>query len=241
MMKTTVLFFLLAAGFVSAAEWQWSFPGPGKDGALTFLWIPPECEQVRGVVVGQRNMLEEGVFEHPAFRANLARLGLAERWIVPADDVVFRFGQGAGETIETMLNQFASTSGYGELQTAPVIPMGHSACASFPWNFTAWQPERTLAVPSIKGPDNLPRWTGLPFESPLTHATGGGSIQVDRICGPVRKIKDDTFQIKLDRTFAAQDRRNFDVWLRAWRPGGREHKSMVQQASLVEQTFYILK
>lgn len=427
-------FILIAAGLVYAAEWQWSLPTPARDGSYTFLWIPPNCEQVRGIVVGQRNMLEEGIFEHPAFRANLSQLGIAEMWIVPPYDVVFRYDQGAGDTIETLLDRFAEKSGYTELAEVPIIPMGHSACASFPWNFAAWKPERTLAVLSLKGDapltrmtgsgrpnpdwgnrnidgipglmvmgeyewlegrilpalefkethpgaclavladighghfdisddlisflnlfiekavhyrlqkggadlkpidpkdgwlvqrwtlnqprtiepapysdytgdrneafwafdresalaiqryrknqigrkpqllgfvhagnvmkqsnthwqvrfpgdivkedgtftvqatfldqvqegsDNLTRWTYLPFGTQLSHAAAGGPIQIDRICGPVVKTAPETFRITLDRTWAADDRRNYDIWLRAWHPGDDEHKSIVQQA-----------
>lgn len=59
------LVFLLAATLFSApgAEWQWSTAvrnartnsfGPPR----AFLWIPPNCERVRGVVVAQHNMEE---------------------------------------------------------------------------------------------------------------------------------------------------------------------------------------
>ena len=51
-----------------------------------FLWIPPDCRQVRGVVVGQNNMLEEGILQHPDFRKALAQLGFAEIFIAPTFD-----------------------------------------------------------------------------------------------------------------------------------------------------------
>ena len=47
------------------AEWQWAVP---VDNGYAFLWIPPGCDQVRGVMFGQHNMLEEGIMEHPAMR-----------------------------------------------------------------------------------------------------------------------------------------------------------------------------
>ena len=40
--------------------------------ACVFLWIPPHSKQVRTVVVGQNNMVEQGILEHPAFRNALA-------------------------------------------------------------------------------------------------------------------------------------------------------------------------
>jgi hypothetical protein len=153
------LLWFMALAAVHAAEWQWSVPvGAGR----AFLWIPPGCQQVRAVVLAQHNMLEEGVLEHVRFRDALAGLGIAEVWIAPPVDPVFRFDQGAGERFAGILGELATESGYGEIAHAPVVPLGHSACASFPWNFAAWNPARTLALISLKG------------DAPLTLMTGSG-------------------------------------------------------------------
>jgi len=147
-----------------AAEWQWSVP----DGdARAFLWIPPECKQVRAVVVANHNMIEQGILEHPAMRKTLAGLGIAEVWVVHYLDIPFDFNKGAGEHFERIINALAEESGYGELKFAPVVPLGHSACASYPWNFTAWNPGRTLAVLSVHG------------DAPQTNLTGYGRANVD--------------------------------------------------------------
>lgn len=114
------------------------------------------------MVVGQNNMLEQGILEHPHFRAALAAEGIAEVFIAPPFDNVFKFDQGAGERFDAMLRALATDSGYDELATAPVVPIGHSACASYPWNFAAWKPQRTLAVLSVKG------------DAPETNLTGSG-------------------------------------------------------------------
>jgi hypothetical protein len=147
---------------VAAAEWQWSVvvesmksPAPDTDGQndhpRAFLWIPPNCERVRAVVVAQHNMLEEGILEHAGFRQELARLGIATIWISPPSIPTFDFNKGAGEQFEDMMQLLARESGYGELEFAPVIFLGHSAAASGPWNFAAWNPGRTLAAISVKG------------------------------------------------------------------------------------------
>jgi hypothetical protein len=101
-------------------------------------------------------MLEEGILEHPAMRRALAEIGMAAVWISPALDGVFRFDQGAGEHFEEMMDALAKESGYSELEFAPVVPLGHSAMASYPYHFAAWKPGRTLAAISCKGtwPDN---------------------------------------------------------------------------------------
>lgn len=141
------------------AVWQWSAPA-GKGRA--FLWIPEDCRQVRAVVVAQHNMIEQGILEHATMRRTLAGLGLAEVLIAPPLDPAFRFDRGAGERFDAILASLARESGYTELASAPVVPLGHSACASFPWNFAAWAPQRTLAVLSIKG------------DAPRTDLTGSG-------------------------------------------------------------------
>ena len=63
---------------VKGAEWQWSVLAHNvisqetNDHPRAFLWIPSNCKQVRAIVVGQHNMLEEGILEHSVFRKKLA-------------------------------------------------------------------------------------------------------------------------------------------------------------------------
>ena len=163
-----VLLALFALLFIArsaiCAEWQWSVP---MDKGRAFLWIPPNCRQLRAVVVGQNNMIEQGILEHPDFRKTLEDEGMGEVFIAPPFDFVFQFDQDAGEKFDDMMNRLAEVSGYSELKFAPVVPLGHSACASFPWNFAAWNPGRTLAVLSVHG------------DAPLTKLTGSGRPNPD--------------------------------------------------------------
>jgi hypothetical protein len=50
-----------------------------------------------------------------------------------------------------MLDGLAEESGYAELKFVPVVPLGHSAAASWPYYFAAWNPGRALAALSISG------------------------------------------------------------------------------------------
>ena len=155
---------LFLSQLLSAAVYQWSVPeGNGR----AFLWVPENCTQLRAVVVAQNNMLEERVLEHPAFRKELSDLGIGIVWVAPAFEGGTMIEQGAGERLKVVLNTLAQISGYHELATAPVVPMGHSACATFPWNYAAAYPERTLAVLSIHG------------DAPQTHLTGNGKPRMD--------------------------------------------------------------
>lgn len=141
----------------SAAEWQWSVPIAGVTSRETdgppraFLWIPPAAAYVRGVVVGQHSMEEEPILEHAVFRAALGELGFAAIWISPPLDLWFDVASGSGAHFDTLLAALAAESGYAELKHASVVPFGHSAAASYPWNFARWAPERTLAVLSLSG------------------------------------------------------------------------------------------
>lgn len=170
-------FFFVCAGCQAAiaAEWQWSasvdsitLPNSSEH-PRAFLWVPPDCKQVRGMVVGQNNMIEEGIFQHPDFRKTLARLGFAEIYIAPTFDTWQNATNNgaANEKFTALLKSLADESGYNELQFAPVVPMGHSAMASFPWNFAAWNPQRTLAILSVHG------------DAPQTDLVGNGRPNVD--------------------------------------------------------------
>ena len=175
MLKYKIFFWWIVSTLITthlfAAEWQWSVPVTGTVSKETnahptaFLWIPPNCKQLKGVIIAQHNMIEEGILEHKSFRNNLARLGIAEIWITPAPDMIYNFNSAA--TFEKMIKDLAEKSGYTELEFSPIIPIGHSAAASYPWNFAAYNPERTLAVLSIHG------------DAPLTNMTGSGQPNPD--------------------------------------------------------------
>ena len=158
---------------VAAAPWQWSVEIKELISEETnahpsaYLWIPENCKQVRAVIIGQHNMTEETIFEHPEFRKNMGKLGIAEIWITPGIDQRWDVTKGTQQIFETMMKNLSEISGYTELEFAPVIPLGHSAMATYPWNFAAWNPERTLAVLSIHG------------DSPRTHLTGYGRANLD--------------------------------------------------------------
>ena len=157
----TVFFFAMTQ--VQGAEWQWSVPmGKGR----AFLWIPPNCKQLRAVVVGQNNMIEQGILEHPDFRKTLADESIGEVFIAPPFEFIFRFDKDAGDRFNDVMQRLAATSGYSELNFAPVVPLGHSACASFPWNFAAWKSERALAVLSVHGDAPLTKYTGCGQPNP---------------------------------------------------------------------------
>ena len=167
-------------GKVNAQVYQWSVPIKSfvstetNDHPTAFLWIPENCRQVKAVVFSQQNMCEETIFNHAAFRGNLAKLDFAIVWIAPGIDQQWDVRNGCQEAFDSMMVDLANVSGYSELKYAPVVPLGHSAMATFPWNFAAWNPERTLAVISYKG------------DAPRTNLTGYGRENLE--WGRIRNI-----------------------------------------------------
>tara|TARA_Y100001933_G_C19015263_1_gene571273 strand:+ start:21635 stop:23311 length:1677 start_codon:yes stop_codon:yes gene_type:complete len=158
---------ILTSGCFTMADeivWQWSVP---VGNARAYLWIPPDCQQVRSIVLANHNMIEQGILEHPTMRRALSELSMGQVWVVPNLDYVFDPAGDAGERFEKMINALAQESGYSELQHTPVVTLGHSANATWPWNFAAWNPDRTLAVLSIHG------------DAPQTNLTGYGRKNPD--------------------------------------------------------------
>jgi hypothetical protein len=167
--KIIIILLSFFSSFPARAQvWQWSVAvdsvvsSETNDYPQAFLWIPENCKQVKAVVFTQHNMVEEGMLEHPVFRKTLTELGIAAIWVTPALTITFDFNKDAGEDFNRMMQLLADASGYSELAHVPVVPMGHSALASFPWNFAAWNPGRTLALVSVHG------------DAPLTNLTGSG-------------------------------------------------------------------
>ena len=140
-----------------AAEWQWSVSLPGTWSADTesekeaFLWIPPTCLHVNAVLIAQQNMTEEVMLRSEMFRNEMERLGVALLFIAPDLDLQWDVNNGCQQHFERMLDTLSVVSGYGELSRAPISPFGLSAQATFPWNFAAWNPERTLCILSYHG------------------------------------------------------------------------------------------
>jgi hypothetical protein len=148
----TILLLLHAEMAVVAQEWQWSVPVQGEKGPVrAFLWIPDDCRQVRGVVLAQHNMEEISILLNPSFRKTMAEIGFAEVWVSPSFNHQFNFKQGAGELFNAFMDSLAVISGYAELHEVPIVGLGHSAAASWPYYFAAWNPARTLACISVSG------------------------------------------------------------------------------------------
>ena len=107
------------------------------------------------------------MFENPVFRRRMQEAGIALVWITPILDFPWNVNTGCNDALLTALDSLAETSGYDELKVVPIVPVGHSAMATFPWNFAAWNPERALAVISYHG------------DAPRTNLTGYGGANLE--------------------------------------------------------------
>ena len=132
-----------------------------------FLWIPNGCEHVNFAVLAQQNMTEEALLRSPRFRKKMKELGGALIWVAPWFSQNWDPQTGCQQTFEEMMVGLAGQSGHPELATVPIVPFGHSAQATFPWNFAAWNPDRTLCIISFHG------------DAPRTNLCGYGTANVE--------------------------------------------------------------
>jgi hypothetical protein len=89
----------------------------GKE-STAYLWLPPEAQQVRGVVMSGMTLMEREFVKDARIRQACA----AERLAI----VFLKCGLGAVD-VQKVLDDLAKVSGYRELSAAPLMFVGHSA------------------------------------------------------------------------------------------------------------------
>ena len=168
-----VFFFFSAFAVGGSGIYQYSVsltdyvsPETGK-APTAYLWIPEGCQQVRAVMVAQQNMTEEMLYKMPTFQRRMQELDVALVWVAPWFSQNWDPATGCQKVFEEMMAGLAGQSGHKELERAPVIPFGHSAQATFPWNFAAWNNDRTLCIISFHG------------DAPRTNLCGYGTANVE--------------------------------------------------------------
>ena len=178
MIKKTVLCLLLALPLLAHAVgrsgmYQCSVELRGYISSETgkapnaYMWMPDGCDTVRAVVFAQMNMTEEMIFKMPAFQQRMQELKTALVWLAPSLSTSWDPATGCQKVFEEMMAGLASQCGHPEVVTVPIVPLGHSAHATFPWNFAAWNPDRTLCIISFHG------------DAPRTNLCGYGTANVE--------------------------------------------------------------
>ena len=154
---------------------SWDFQRPISDDGSSggyFLRLPRGQEQVKAVLYCHQNMTEEVLFRSKMFSSKMDSLGVAmafvqqgsQNWDLSVKDAN---GQTCQEHFEQIMQELARETEHPELATCPIIPFGHSAQATFPWNFAAWNPDRTLCIISYHG------------DAPRTNLCGYGRANVE--------------------------------------------------------------
>ena len=132
-----------------------------------YLWVPEKCKKVKAVMFAQQNMTEETLYKMESFKRKLTEMDVALLWVAPWFSQKWDPVTSCQSTFDDMMTAIAYQSGHMEIAKAPVIPFGHSAQATFPWNFAAWNPDRTLCIISFHG------------DAPRTNLCGFGTSNID--------------------------------------------------------------
>lgn len=122
----------------------------GEEGQRAYLRLPRGAAEVKALLYCHQNMTEEVLFRSGEFCSAIDSLGVAMAF-VQSGSQNWDVSKGCQERFEKIIAGFAAGTGHPEIATAPVIPFGHSAQATFPWNFAAWNPDRTLCIISYHG------------------------------------------------------------------------------------------
>jgi len=141
---------------------------PGPDGkprsATAYLWIPPRCARVRGVLVAGRNVPEHWLVGHDAIRAACADHDLAILWCCPSFfDHTIEDGEHHAAFLDQLVAALAHTSGYDELATAPWLPIGESMHVLMVRRIVAARPDRCIAGIQIKNGSTEPPAATVPM------------------------------------------------------------------------------
>ena len=140
---------------LASSEYQWAIDtlqDKHKRVGRAFLWIPPECEYVRGILWAQQVILEDRVVNDPLIRKVCTRQDLAIIHITPMRIGYDTFGpDGDGpKHFEHIVDNLTAKSGYEELKNAPFLTIGHSGGALPAWRMGYWNPERCFGVISLR-------------------------------------------------------------------------------------------
>lgn len=142
-------------------SWQYSIPLEAGTERRAYLWIPPQCSRVRGILFGLQNMMERSIFEDSVIRNAIASAGMAIVLVSPGSwpqkelerqpNLEFKNPAEAIAGIQGVLKGLAAESGYSEIEYAPLLLLGHSAASPFVWGVTRAWPERVFALLPVKG------------------------------------------------------------------------------------------
>jgi len=167
-----VVFLLLFSCRSLAADYQWSVPLEGKDNqSRAFLWIPPNCKYVRGIVLASQVILEKQVCDNVHIREACAKEGLGIIIVFRSSLTTFYYKNGGEDKkLQKILDDLATISGYSEISVAPLFTVGHSGGGIGAWNIGYWNPARVFGILTLHSAamvnppegDSKARTSGIP-------------------------------------------------------------------------------
>jgi hypothetical protein len=128
-----------------------------KTSATGYLWIPENCQRLRGLLILCANVPEHMLVGHPAIREVCAKRDLGIFW---GTQSFYNFqAKNENKTVVAFLQQLldglAQTSGYAEVATVPWLPMGESGHLLMVDALVEAAPQRCIAGIWIKN-NHLP-------------------------------------------------------------------------------------
>jgi hypothetical protein len=169
---------------------SFTVPGFKPSNTAGYLWIPPACQRVRGLLVMSDNVPEQGLAGSPVIRAVCAEQDLAILFFCPSfriSDVCAdkqmswpEKGKYHGAYLQQCLEALATESGYAELRTVPLLPMGESMSLQVVNLLTLEFPDRCIAGIWIK-------------DAPMGFARPG--LPMLAACGTAAEWEQQTFDI----------------------------------------------
>lgn len=143
---------------LDTAVWQYCASPQIENGETggnvrAFLWVPPKAKRIRGVLIGQFNMVERPIMESKELRERLERIGWGCVWI---DTGMFgiHFDHAKKENaakMQAVFDALAERTGLPYFKEIPFIGIGHSAMADFGYELAAWRPDRAVGAISYDG------------------------------------------------------------------------------------------
>lgn len=125
--------------------------------ATGYLWIPEDCQRLRGLLILCANVPEHMLVGHPTIRKACAARGLGIFW---GTQSFYNFqAKNENKTVvgflQQLLDGLARTSGYDEVATVPWLPMGESGHLLMVDALVEAAPQRCIAGIWIKN-NHLP-------------------------------------------------------------------------------------
>ena len=149
---------------------------PGKP-VVCPVWIPPDCKQIKGVIVSGGIGIENGIVRDAVIRKMAGETGLACMRLKP-----FPFsGRETIKRIDAALAKCAEASGHPELPGIAILTFGHSTGGIYARNVAYEAPERMLGVIHVMS-GNLQE--GIPKGKSLATVPFLGINGEFEACGP---------------------------------------------------------